>query len=158
MSFTQELLRFIQEAGELMPGVFEGKYEYAKRLRRSTYYGTVYRLEKRGLIKKIKKDNQPVFVLTDKGRGVANIRPIRKIKRNDGYSTLVIFDIPKEKNRERTKFRRFLIRNSYTLLQESVLISPYRFSSELEVFAEDLGIRKYLTLLTAKVDYSKKYT
>jgi len=152
MSFTSELLEFIKEAGELLPGI-ETKYAHARRLRRATYYGALVRLEKRGLIEKTKKKQRICYVPTDKGREYRIPRQVQYKKRMDGYSTVVIFDISETRKRERGILRRYLIRSKYTMLQKSVFISPNEFSCDLKELIEELNIRQNVTVLNSKIYY-----
>jgi DNA-binding transcriptional regulator PaaX len=149
MSFKQELLDFIYEAGVLLPRL-ETPYGYTKRIRQATYYGTVYRLQKQKLIEKKKIRGKSVFVLTDKAQRLYMKRPQMK-PRTDGLGTIIIFDIPEQKRAARNKLRKYLLRNHFTLLQESVLISNYELMAELKELIRELGITQFVTLIHGKV-------
>lgn len=157
MRIIEEIFNLIAKTGELTLEI--GKmYAEERKLSRSSYYGSLYRLENRGLIEKRyqqKQNNRKrkavVYKLTEKGKKYYVPKRILKILRNDGLSTVVIFDIPETFSRQRTIFRRFLIRNGFTQLQKSVLISPHKLSADTIELAEELKIRPYLTVLSSKV-------
>lgn len=134
-----------------MPGL-ETPYEHARRLKRSTYYGALTRLEGRGLIEKKKKKNRIVYVPTDKGMKyrIPGRIPVPQ-RRKDGLSTVVIFDVPETMKRQREAFRRYLIRNKFTLLQKSVFISPNKIDREIKEIIDELKISQFVTLLSARI-------
>lgn len=149
-----ELLNFIKEGGELLYTIATtpyGKLRIADvYVPQSTYYSALNSLEKQELIKKKKKGRKNVYILTPKGLKKINTKPTELIKRNDGLSTLIIFDIPEENGRQRTILRRYLIRNGYTQLQESVFISPFKITTELKNLWNELKLRSYITVLSAQ--------
>ncbi|OGE82133.1 MAG: CRISPR-associated endonuclease Cas2 [Candidatus Doudnabacteria bacterium RIFCSPLOWO2_01_FULL_44_21] len=121
---------------------------------RSTYYHRLNKFEMQGLVKRKqhRKYGNP-FVVTQKGRTLLHKPSIQK-RRSDGFSSIIIFDIPEDKHRERNIFRRYLKRNGYTLIQKSVLISPLEISRELEELMEELKIRPYVTKISGKINFS----
>jgi|SRR3989344_1146894 len=149
MSFINELLEFIVEAGQLLPGL-DGPYGHARRLRRATYYGAVVRLEKRGFIEKRRKKNRVYYVPTEKGKQYKISKPVTTQNRSDGLLTVIIFDIPEAMSRQRKIFRRYLQRRGYSLLQKSVLISTNEFSSDVKEVVDELKIRPYVSVLVSK--------
>lgn len=149
MNFTQELFEYIKQLSELIPEPFETKYAYARRLRKSTYYGALSSLEKQGLIKKQKNSNKCKYIVTTKGKQTS----FDKKKRSDGYLTGVIFDIPEYKKKQRNLYRRNLRQQGYKLLQKSVLVSEYEYSAELSELAQKLEIDDYIKILRVKIEY-----
>src|SRR5437870_1223625 len=95
--FTNNLLAMIDEASD---GIIDfiltppGQLRIRK-IPRSTYYSALARLEKNGLVLKKKKDYKSLYFLTDKGRKLIR-KPVIKKLRTDGFSTIIIFDIPEE--------------------------------------------------------------
>ena len=152
MSFINELLEFIVEAGQLLPGL-DGPYGHARRLRRATYYGAVVGLEKRGFIEKKRKKNRIYYVPTEKGRQHDIPKPQIVQKRTDGLLTVIIFDIPEAMSRQRKIFRRYLQRRGYSLLQKSVLISTNELSLDIKEIIDELKIRQYVSVLLSKHYY-----
>lgn len=80
-------------------------------------------------------------------------KPVTKNHRSDGFSTIIIFDIPEEKSRQRTIFRRYLQKNGYTLLQKSVLIAPFALSRDVKELIEELDIRRHISVIDGKINY-----
>lgn len=158
VNLALELLSFIKEGGELFYTIATTPYGKLRisdmYVPKSTYYSALSSLERRGLIQKKKKGRKNIYILTPKGFKKVNTKPTDLIKRTDGFSTIVMFDIPEERGKQRTILRRYLIRNGYTQLQESVLISPYRITRELKDLWNELNLRPYITILSARIDYS----
>jgi len=154
----EELLLLIKDVGELIDTIVFTPYGHlsisSMNVPRATYYSALRGLEKRGFIQKKKKGRKNVYTLTPAGIKKVNTKYEDLIRRDDGLSTVVLFDVPEEKSRHRTILRRYLIRNGYVLLQESVFISPYKITVELRDLLQQLGIRSYVTILSAKIDYS----
>lgn len=155
MSFKIELLNFIKDAGEMMPGI-EFPYEYARRLtlrmNRATYYGTMYRMEKQKLIKRKNIPKGPYFGLTDQGRKLLEKPAVLK-KRNDGSSTIVIFDVPESKRTSRNYLRRYLLRNGFRTLQKSVYISRNKVPGAIVELTKELGLGSYVSVIGGKIEY-----
>jgi DNA-binding transcriptional regulator PaaX len=151
MSFTKDLLKFIYETGELLPGI-ESPYDYARRLRRSTYYGAVYRLERRGLIAKKTKAGVISYTITDKGKLLVGQKFAAK-KRTDGFSTLVLFDIPESKRKARNLFRKYLMINGFIPMQKSAYISRNKIPKTIIAVAKELGLSANVSVIGGKVEY-----
>lgn len=128
-------------------------YRGSFRGKQVTFYQSLNRLNDRGLIQKKKnKDNQEIYVITPLGKKLL-YKPAIKIPRADGFSTLIAFDIPESQKRERNIFRRYLIRNGFTLIQKSLLVSPLKLSKELLELAQELKIRPYIKIISGRFDY-----
>jgi hypothetical protein len=120
---------------------------------RTTYYFRNRKLSEAGLIKKVDhKKYGSVLMLTEKGKQLLN-KPKKATKRTDGLSTIILFDIPEEKRRERNIFRRYLLRNGYTLIQKSFLIAPFKISGELKELIRELRIEHFIKLISGRIDY-----
>lgn len=119
---------------------------------RTNYYRTLRQLEDKKLIKKARRNYKNYYVLTDKGRQLLRSRT-QAAKRTDGYSTVIIFDIPEDQARQRTIFRRYLIKNGYMQLQRSVMISPLQITEELKDLARELKINQHINILSAKIHH-----
>src|SRR3989338_4849327 len=117
----EEFVEFAKSIGEFAETVAFTPYGHlsihSMRVPKTTYYYKLRKFEKAGLIKKDRKKYANNFLLTSKGKFLVNKKSVIK-PRNDGFSTIVIFDIPEERGRERTIFRRYLLRNGYTQLQK----------------------------------------
>ena len=157
----EEFLEMIKDMAKMLPGI-ESPYAYAKRLQQLSRYGrdhdqiTYYRLLKelkqKNLLKQKRFEHGLGWEITEKGRGFLK-RKSSFLPRTDGFSTVIIFDIPVALNRERTRFRRYCIQNGYVLLQDSVLISRFKFSPELKELIKELKLGKFLKIMSARVDY-----
>lgn len=150
----KQLLLIMADLGELVDdAVFSpGKRLSISNMHKPNYYTTLARLEKRGLVRKKRKSQKIGYMITPLGRQLLQIsRPAPR--RSDGLSTIIMFDIPEEKGRERTIFRRFLLRNGYTQFQESVLISPSKINSEVMLIIRELGLKPFVTVFSGKIDY-----
>ena len=152
MTFIKDLLYLINEVGELLPK-YKGAYKSLRQMNYPTYYKSLERLEKRGLIKQHQsKQNETVYVISVKGRRLLR-KPTKLVRRSDGYSTLVAFDIPESRRRERITFRRYLINNGYTTIQKSLLIAPTIPSEDLLELISELRLNSYIKIISGKIDY-----
>lgn len=147
-----ELLELIETVGGLMPGT-KGHYKSLGNMYMPTYYKSLERLEKRNLIKKKKnKYNQIAFVITEEGKRLLH-KPKNLTPRNDGYSTIVAFDIPETHKKQRDTLRRYLLRNGYTLIQKSLFISRHKVHKELITLLKDLRLSSFVKIISGKIDY-----
>ena len=154
----EELLLLIKDVGELIDTIVFTPYGHlsisSMNVPKGTYYSALRGLERQGLIQKKKKGRKNSYTLTQAGIKRVNTKREDLIRRVDGLSTVILFDIPEEKSQHRTILRRYLIRNGYMQLQKSALISPYKITSELKDLLQQLSIRPYVIILSARVDYS----
>lgn len=156
--FGEELLSLIKTIGEMSDEFISTPYG---QLRiggsRTSYYRSLKQLQQDELIKKIRKKGTKnyhnVYVLTKRGHDILNQRKVAK-KRHDGLSTLIIFDIPEEMSKQRTIFRRYLVRNGYIQLQKSVLISPCTVSDEIKELIKELKLSGFVTVVSGRIDYT----
>ena len=151
----EELLQIIKDEGDFVVEFLTTPYGKLRfnNVPRSTFYSNLYRMEKKGLIKRKRKDYKNIYNLTDFGRQVLK-KPKKALKRTDGFSTVIIFDIQEEKAKQRTTFRRYLIRQGYTLLQKSVLISSNKITQDIKDLISELDIKSHISVLSGKIDYS----
>lgn len=151
---AEEFVQFLKDIGQAYVEFVTTPYGQLRihSIPRTTYYYNLRRFEQKGLLKKKPGSKEKSrLVLTEMGRACLKRNPLKQ-RRTDGLSTLVIFDIPESKHRERNIFRRYLIRQGYTLIQKSVLISPFKISPELKELAQELKITNYITTLSAKIN------
>jgi len=118
---------------------------------RATYNKRLKKFEKQGLIQKIQNPNGAHFIITKKAKFLRR-KAITKIPRNDGNSTLVLFDIPEQKHNARDTLRRSLIRNGYIQMQKSSFLSPFQISEDLKDLIKELKLEKNVTIFSARVD------
>lgn len=120
---------------------------------RSGYYKAVERLEKRGMVTKIRRENRIFLKLTEKGRTqIKKHREAGKIRsrRWDGKWRLIIFDIPEEKNRLRYLLRKYLKTLGYAKVQRSIWISPFDLQKAIDGFCKKMKIADYIFQLTVE--------
>ncbi len=158
MSFIKDLLWFIDEVGELLPE-YKGNYRSIRQrlggMDHATYYKSLDRLKKKNYIKKTEnKRKQTVYIITPAGRQVL-AKSLRRNRRKDGLATLITYDIPEEKQRERTTFRRYLLKNGFTLIQKSLLVSPHQFDDHLKYIIRELKLSRYVKVVSGRFDYIK---
>jgi DNA-binding transcriptional regulator PaaX len=126
-------------------------YGYESKISRSNYYYQLNKFKKHGLLKRTKHNGMFVYQITDKAKELRS-GAVEKVKRQDGYSTIVIFDIPEGLRNTRNSLRRTLIRNGYTQIQKSVFISPFKVSSQIRDLLKELGIENNVTFISGKID------
>ena len=120
----------------------------------------LYYAKKRNLVRFKKEGEKTVMVLTEKGRkrklqyDWENIK-IPKPDKWDGKWRLLMFDIPEKHKGVREGFREKLKKLGFLQFQKSVWIYPYTCEDELDFVGENLKIRQYLHLLTAKIENDK---
>ncbi len=155
-SLQNELSEHIERLGSLIEDIILKPYSlHISRMRypRSTYNYRLRKFSKLGLVKKQNtKKYGNTFVLTDKGRSLLH-KPKNTEKRSDNLSTIILFDIPEEKRRERNIFRRYLLRNGYVLIQKSFLIAPYKISTETREVIRELRLSPYIKFISGRIDY-----
>ena len=131
--------------------IFESHSRMRPILSRSAYSKKIKKWDSHGLLKKRKISNRHIFRLTTKGKLLRQKAPT-KILRDDGLSTLVIFDIPESKHRARDIFRRFLIKNGYVQIQKSCYVSPIKISLDLKELIAELGLHSNVTMFSGKIN------
>ncbi len=153
MSYIRDLLWFINELGSLLPET-KGHYRSFAQRNRPTFDRSLYRLKEKGYIKKIKSKNKTNYILTQAGKDYLN-KNLVKQPRGDGFATLITYDIPEAQKRERTRFRRYLLRNGFTLIQRSLLVSPNKLDPHLVNVAKELKILSNIKIVSGKFEYIK---
>lgn len=148
------LLEFIKDLGETMETIAFTPYGQLRlrQVPRPTYYVKLRKFKSKGLLKKADVGGSRIFLLSEKAKIAIRQTKVEK-KRTDGLSTIIIFDIPVSKNRERTIFRRYLKRHSFTSIQKSVLVSPCVINLELEELTSELKIKPYVTIISGRIDH-----
>ncbi len=119
----------------------------------NNFYKTVERLEKKGLLKKSRKEKKIYLQLTDQGKKVvrnhqrAGSRPTRSW---DGKWRVVIFDIPERKADERRYFRNYLKTLGFRKVQRSTWLTPYNFQKLIDHFSLKMKISDYIYQMTVE--------
>jgi DNA-binding transcriptional regulator PaaX len=156
---AEELFALAKDLGEMGTEFVFTPYGQLRinKIPRTTYYRKIRQFEKRGLVKKIRKPNGNFYALSAKAKELRR-SPRIKINRTDGFSTIIIFDIPEDKHKVRDNFRRYLIKNGYTQIQKSVFISSCQVFRELKEFIEELNIVSNVTIISGRVDHFLKHS
>lgn len=109
-------------------------------------------LRRGGYVKKREEENQSCFHLTPKGKlhilKYLHLERL-KVKKWDGNWRIVIFDVPESLKKWREYLRNELKSNlGFWPLQESVYITPYPVTGELDTLLKEWNLRKYFRYLT----------
>jgi DNA-binding transcriptional regulator PaaX len=118
---------------------------------RSGYKKRLVRFEKYGLLKKTKTSQGHVFEITAKAKFLRH-KAVSKQSRTDGFSTLIIFDIPEDKHNARDTLRRYLIRSGYTQIRESCFLSPFQISQDMKDLIAELKLQSNVSVFSAKMN------
>ena|SRR3989344_4680130 len=98
-----------------------------------------------------KKNNGYVF--TKKGVKWAKKTRLKNLKLKnkkwDGKWRVVIFDIPKELNKNRDRIRNRLKMLGFYMMQKSVFVMPYSCEEELKELCQENGVVDYVDLIIA---------
>ena len=149
------LKKLFDAAESVLEGGFQRSLEYDRRIWAKNAGHTFYNLGKSGYIKKIEKQpkgkkNRSFFHLTPKGRWqVLKYLHLEKIRKKwDKRWRIVIFDIPEDNKKWRERSRYKLKALGFHALQESVYITPYPVTQELDKYLEDWKLREYFRYIT----------
>ena len=119
---------------------------------RTTYHYRLKKFRKQGLLRQNKKG---LYRLTTKA--ISKIKDFKNkkspLKKPGDLWTVIIFDIPENYHDKRNTLRRYLIRNNYTQVQKSVLISKFEISKEIITLTKNLKISQYVTFFEGKPIY-----
>lgn len=124
-------------------------------------YKQLYNLERAGYIK-IGTDTKNIsfFHLTPKGKfRILKYLHLEKLhpKKWDHQWRVIIFDIPETLKKWREYLRQDLKRLGFVALQESVYITPYPVTEELDEILKEWNLRKYFRYLTVgEIDGEKE--
>lgn len=114
-------------------------------------YKRTYDLKRNGYITIKRKQNKSFFSLTPKGRlellKYLHLEKIMK-KKWDGRWRIIIFDIPEKMRKWRDYLRMELKKLGFTTLQESVYITPYPVTKELERILTEWRLKRYCRYVT----------
>jgi CRISPR-associated endonuclease Cas2 len=153
-SIGEYILFFLSEAAEMLPRPFETPYQHSRRLLHGnlsyqSYNTTVHRLQKRGLVEVVKKNNEKFLRLTKEGQLEALLSKAKLpgIIKWDGKWRLVMFDIPEDAKDKRDQLRDLLKRNNFYRLQASVYINPYPLNREAITYLKETGLIAYIRIL-----------
>lgn len=120
----------------------------------------LYNLKRQGYLAARKSNNVSFFHLTPKGRlGLLKHLHLEKLKlaKWDGRWRIAVFDIPESIKKWREYLRGELKRLGFYALQESVYITPYPVTGELDRLLKEWNLRKYFRYITvSEIDGEKE--
>jgi len=144
LAFLGDLFEDLADAGGLMSFSCQQVYGFVPpKYKRHNFLTLVSRSLKIGNLEKEVRGEEIYLRLTSLGEGkVLDYLPIFKYrkKRWDGKWLVVVFDIEEKHSRTRKALREKLRELGFGMLQRSVWISPYDFSSYLQEFLENIGL------------------
>ncbi len=111
----------------------------------------LYNLQRSGFVTKKEKKNQSFFHLTPKGKlQILKYLQLERLKAGkwDGRWRVIIFDLPETIKKWREYLRTELKNLGFYPLQESVYITPYPVTGEIDHLLKEWNLRKYFRYLT----------
>lgn len=148
---TMTVQDFNREASQLSCRGFRPSRFNVSRNDRRKYYSGLKNLEQRKIIQNVNSD---YYRFTSRGQSWLNRSMLKYFKIRHGKWDkkwrVVIFDIPRELDKERGKFRRKLRWLGFAMLQESVFVFPYPCEEEISDLTRDLGVGDYVDVITAE--------
>jgi len=143
--YNQATLQIIKNVSQF-PGIsakelFSG---FSKTLNNKSFYNTIYRLVKQGLLQTEGENKKIRLTISGEGIKLVNLYNPQK----DGVWKLVIFDIPEKRKKVRDALRGHLRQIGFYELQKSVFIHPYPCGDEIEFLVEFHQVRAHVRQLT----------
>ena len=131
------------------------KYENFRIDDKEKFSKELYRLAQKKFIKKYYEDKKIFIELTPKGKTFLRRYLIDQLKVNqpgkwDKKWRLVIFDIPKQKNKQRDILRLKLIRMGFIELQQSVYVFPFDCLAEINFLKNIFSIQPNVQYIVAE--------
>ena len=136
------------------PGLGYALKPFLKNYYPSKINRAVKRLHEQKLISITEKKDETIIELSEKGKRKILSYKLEemelKIGKWDGWWRMVIFDIPEKNRRGRDYFRSQLKYLNFYLLQESVLVTPWRCRDEVDFVKHLYGVDRHVQLIMAK--------
>ncbi len=127
--------------------LFKGNEEYHL----NSFYKAIARLEKTGLVRKLRKEKKIYLKLTEAGKkAVRKHRKAAKYSRRpwDAKWRVVIFDVPEKRAETRGHLMNYLKNLGFGMVQRSTWISPYDFGKLIERFVRKMKLSDCVYHLT----------
>lgn len=114
----------------------------AKKLKRKTISTTLWRLKQQGLVTCVGLNKKASWRLTPTGRQYVEDQTseIKRERKSDGITRLVVFDIPEQERKKRDIIRSELIGCGFRSLQKSVWIGEYPLTKDFIVLIDKLDL------------------
>jgi len=139
----------------------ENDYRKWKQFNQARLKQVLKRLKEQKVVEVIATTNGPIFKITEKGKKRIlrfKLEELTLKQRWDGKWRLIIYDIPKEKKKERDYLRGILKRLKCFQLQKSVYLTPFRCEDEIEYIRQFFGIEdKVQVLKVANIENEQPY-
>ena len=139
---------FLPNASQMLKPLLRWHKNWDK-IKRQRIKETIKRLNQKGLIELIEKNNKLYIEITKNGKKLIkdfdydNIKLLND-KKWDGKWRMVIFDIPEKKTKERRALSVKLKELGFYPLQESVFIYPHDCQDEIDFVCGFLDIDRYV--------------
>ena len=137
--------RTMREA--VYPEMYRFRKAYARKRERKQFTNLIYHLRKKGYIKIAHFQGEQGVLLTPRGAQKvlrARCRLAGKRKRRDGKWIMIIFDIPKYRQKSRNLLRSVLKNLGYKILQHSVWVCPFDVSEKTEKLLQHYQLDQYV--------------
>lgn len=160
LSLTDKILTLLYCTLENYDGGLEDLYHpekfvynsFAKSYHQRSVYQELWKLHKRGDIKRASRDGQTYYHLTPVGKSysVKSIPLFRFQRKWDGKWRIVIFDIDEKHRRLRDNVRSKLRQLGFGLWQRSIWLTPFDVADDMNRFLETLDLKGTVEVLEAK--------
>ena len=135
---------------KLMPGLRNPVFEkYRKEKGAKSLARLIYYLKVKNYIRIRNLEGKRAVILTKEGIGKilrASFKIEGKNKRKDGKWIMIIFDVPKNREKSRELLRSILRNLGYKILQYSVWITPYDIFEKTEKLLQMHSLDKYVKI------------
>lgn len=151
---TNAILAYLYDASKNMPRSSDLVFSHIHRLHpfsAKQFYNTVYKLQKRGVLEKSKKDAESILVLTDTGKLEALLAKAiapHPVGTWGGKWYMVLFDIPESDREQRNVLRTILIKNGFYKLQASVFVHAYPLNTDAVAYLTQTGMAQFVRFAT----------
>lgn len=132
-----------------------GKDKFEKARKQGYLNATIKRLERQQLVSWREQDGVVALTLTEKGRkrvllyNAENLS-LQTKNTNDGFTRVVIFDIPEKQKVAREILRKKLKEAHFAQLQKSVFVTTAECKDAIDALRHMLGIAPYVNYILAK--------
>lgn len=145
-TFKEQILLILEECTSVLlnPYMF---MKFSSHYSQNSFYTTVNRIEKEGLIERFEREGKKHLKLTIQGKAILEKHRAASSKPRPPWDKkwrLVIFDVPENKAQLRKYLREYLITLGFGKAQRSVWISPYNFRKEIRTYLRKLKLSDFV--------------
>lgn len=154
-TLVSEILIALSDASDLKPFPFETPRARMRKTKHDpprSYYQALYYLKRRGLAQIEGRGLHQTVKLTKQGFAEALRSKATAVQKDpwDGKWRLVIFDIPESERKKRDLLRRILTKIGFLRLQDSVFVSPYKFSDTAAQYLKSIKLDSFIRVVQAE--------